>query len=122
MLGSLLRTERAACNLEGGGRSPSEGLAHSRAPCARVLSVAGLLASFGLFPGSGWFILEERKAPFWPEEPSLFNLRIKSVKCPSNPRVNGTGRRSDVHGEAGREAYIPGGGRGVHMVGIYQGG
>ena len=65
-----LRGERADCFLEGSGRSSPEGLGLSRRPCTQVLSVAGLLVSFYLFPGWGTVYSEGRKAPFLRAEAS----------------------------------------------------
>ena len=54
-------------------RSGYEGLEVSRRPCARVLSVAGLLDALGPFPGRERFILRREKPPFCPPDPLSFN-------------------------------------------------
>jgi len=59
-----------------------EGLRHSGHPCARGLSVAGLLDGSGPFPGSGWFILEVKRDTFCTGE-------ALPVDVP-NETVNGT--------------------------------
>ena len=106
----MKRDERAAHNLEGGLMTPLEGLANSRRPCARVLSVAGFLAIIGRFPGSGWFILRREEALFAPQDPLSFNPTVK--------RVLGTGAwyRAVWYGVYIR-VYI----RGVHTGYTYQG-
>ena len=71
----LITGERAARDLEGGGTTLLEGLRDSHRPCAGVLSVAGFLLSFGLFPGLGRFILEGRRASFLHGEASLLQPR-----------------------------------------------
>ena len=50
-----------------------EGLRGFKVPCARVLSVAGLLAFNGLFPGCERFIPEVRMPGFLPVYPFSFN-------------------------------------------------
>jgi len=62
--------ERAAILLEGGLRAGYEGLRDSSRPCARVLSVAGFLVIFHLFPGSGGVYSEVRKGGFTRAEAS----------------------------------------------------
>jgi len=71
------RSEKAAFYLEGGFMTVLEGLSNSRGPCARVLSVSGLLAIIWRFLGSEGFILRgERPAPLLPR-PCLFNNGVK---------------------------------------------
>ena len=54
-------------------RSLPEGLEVSEAPCATVLSVAGLLVILERFLAGGGFILRGREASLLPQDPSLFN-------------------------------------------------
>ena len=63
--------EKAGYNLEGSGRHSSEGLADSRRPCARGLSVAGLLGLLTVFPGWEGLFPEVRKGLFPPPCASL---------------------------------------------------
>lgn len=60
--------KEAGCNPKGGLRSPFEGLALSRRPCARVLSVPGFFAVPGRFPWPEGFILRVKETSFLPGE------------------------------------------------------
>ena len=55
---------KACSSLAGGLVSLLEGLGHFARPCARVLSVAELLAILGPFPPGRGFIPEVKRAPF----------------------------------------------------------
>ena len=56
-----------------------EGLAYSCHPCARVLSVAGLLTILALFPGWRTVYSEGEMAPFPPGIPTRVDDRDNTV-------------------------------------------
>ena len=60
-------------------RSLLEGLGDLGGPCAKVLSVAGLLALIGRFPGRIRLFPEVRKASLLRAGPSLFDNPDRTV-------------------------------------------
>ena len=67
-------------------------------PYARVLSVAGFLATMGRFPGSGWFILRVKREETRLVVPLLFNIP-DNVAHPSMTSTSmcTTGRYTERH-------------------------
>ena len=64
-----------------------EGLRHSHRPCARVLSVAGLLVIIGLFPGGRRFIPEVKRDPFLGRKAGTVDVTTRTAFTVSNTAV-----------------------------------
>ena len=85
-----------------------EGLADSRRPCAKVLSVSGFFASIHRFPLGGGFILRVKEASFLGRKAGTVDVRARSVIPVSNTAVMTVSRLAVYTVETGREAYIRG--------------
>jgi len=115
--------EKAGSSLEGGLVSTLRGLRDSPPPCARVLSVAGLLVISGLFPGWRRFILAGKIASFllrdggncWSDGKRCYSDVHNGGSCLSTLLTWTALGSVHTYWEAGRR-HITGGGR----VGIYQ--
>ena len=59
-----------------------EGSGYSRGPCAKVLSVAGLFALIGTFPGSGGLFPEVKEASFLGRKPCTVDVTNRTAFSP----------------------------------------
>ena len=107
----MITGERAGQHLEGSLVSFLEGLGDLGRPCARGLSVAGLLTILARFLAGKRFILRGERRPLFASGPLLFNVH-------TNVDINPvTLTRKVCHNEDG----VPRVGR-VYIYWVYQGG